>query len=215
MPFRYSCFISYRHDQGEIMEKFVDDLCAALQNEVIMLTGMHAYLDKTRLQGGNFYNVELARSLCQSVCLIMVFTPQYFSASHPYCAREYKAMELLEQHRFAKINQSHSPITGYIIPIILRRATDLPDEIRTQRHYYNFSNFMLRDEPLKMHRDYDKIIREIADYIYQRYLEFENAQIDPCEICGNFELPSEASIKAWLEQVKATTAPFPGRKETL
>ncbi|MCI0513043.1 toll/interleukin-1 receptor domain-containing protein, partial [candidate division KSB1 bacterium] len=91
MPFRYSCFISYRHDQGEIMEKFVDDLCAALQNEVIMLTGMHAYLDKTRLQGGNFYNVELARSLCQSVCLIMVFTPQYFSASHPYCAREYKA----------------------------------------------------------------------------------------------------------------------------
>lgn len=215
MPFRYSCFISYRHDLGEIMERFVDDLYEALHNEVLLLTGMDVFLDKTRLEGGDFYNVKLAKSLCQSVCLIMIFTPQYFSSNHPYCAREYKAMELLESDRFARINTPAAPTSGYIIPIILRRETDLPPEVRTNRQYYNFSSFMLRDAPLKRHRDYDKIIKDIADYIYQRYLELENAGTDPCEVCENFQLPSETSIKAWLEKVKATPAPFPGRKETI
>ncbi len=215
MPFRYSCFISYRHDQGEIMARFVDDLYAAWHNEVLLLTGMDVFVDKTRLAGGEFYNVKLAKSLCQSICLIMIFTPQYFSTNHPYCAREYKAMELLEKARLKKINNTNLPTSGYIIPIILRRGTELPVEIKTNRQYYNFSNFMLRDEPLKMHRDYDKIIRDIADYIYQRYLEFENAGTDPCEVCENFELTSEASIKDWLETVKSTPVLFPGRKEML
>ncbi|MBN2089215.1 toll/interleukin-1 receptor domain-containing protein [candidate division KSB1 bacterium] len=197
------------------MERFVDDLYEALHNEVLLLTGMDVFLDKTRLAGGEFYNVKLAKSLCQSICLIMIFTPQYFSTNHPYCAREYKAMELLEKARLKNINNNNLPTSGYIIPIILRRGTELPVEIITNRQYYNFSNFMLRDEPLKMHRDYDKIIRDIADYIYQRYLEFENAGTDPCEVCENFELPSEVSIKDWLETVKSTPAPFPGRKETL
>lgn len=45
MPFKYSCFISYRHGQKELVEKFVKDLEQALPNEGVPLTGMNVFVD--------------------------------------------------------------------------------------------------------------------------------------------------------------------------
>src|SRR4051794_30268202 len=106
MKFRYSCFISYRHGQRKLAERIVQDLYDALSSELELLMNEQIYLDRERLKGGNFYNEALATALCQSACMITIFTPTYFDCNHPFCAREYKAMERLEQSRLSAIGPS-------------------------------------------------------------------------------------------------------------
>lgn len=84
MAFRYACFISYRHAQFDLMRSFVEDLYEAISSELEPLTDLPVYRDVLRLQGGDFYNQALARSLCESVCMLMVFTPTYFNAKNTY-----------------------------------------------------------------------------------------------------------------------------------
>src|SRR5215475_6616902 len=103
MPLRNACFISYRHGQYELMRQFTADLCAALRSELEpMLHGCGVYVDD-RLMGGDLYSVALARNLYESATMVMVYTPTYFDAEHPYCAREYTAMIALEQERLSRL----------------------------------------------------------------------------------------------------------------
>jgi hypothetical protein len=102
MPFKHACFISYRrHEQSELSERFIADLCSAVRNELAVLLDEDLYIDRERLRGGAFFNPALADALCKSVCMIVVYTPTYFSREHLYCAREYLAMEKLEKTRLA------------------------------------------------------------------------------------------------------------------
>ena len=64
-----------------------------------MKTNLHekTYVDKQRLSGGFSFNEALARAICESVCLIVVFSPTYLDS--PYCADELLAMEEIEEQR--------------------------------------------------------------------------------------------------------------------
>ena len=102
MPFRYSCFISYRAGDRQRENPYTVTLLKALQKHLGHELGLlleeevsQVFVDWRRLQGGYFFNATLAHALCQSVCMLVVYTPTYFSLVHPYCAREYRAMEAL------------------------------------------------------------------------------------------------------------------------
>src|SRR5262245_13808013 len=99
MAINYACFISYRHGQSQLSERIISDLATALSNELSLYTSKKVYVDRERLKGGDFYNEHLARALCESACMIMVFTPTYFDEQSTFCAREFKAMEFLEAKR--------------------------------------------------------------------------------------------------------------------
>ena len=117
MPFKNACFLSYRHGQFPLMRNFVVQFHDALASELETLTDLPVYQDSKRLQGGDFFNQQLSRSLCESVCMIMIYTPTYFSPDHLYCAREYVAMKDLEIKRLRRISaQGH----GLIIPVVWR-----------------------------------------------------------------------------------------------
>ena len=51
MPLKYSCFISYRHTQKDI----VQELVTALKTELGRWLDMEVYLDEERLKGGEFF----------------------------------------------------------------------------------------------------------------------------------------------------------------
>jgi hypothetical protein len=211
MPIKYACFISYRHGQRKLAERIINDLYDALESELETWLDEKVYLDRERLKGGDFYNEALAKALCESVCMIMIFTPTYFSADHTFCAREYKAMEKLEERRFQALGERVDKRRGLIIPIVFRGADYLPKEIKDRRLYYNFDKFLMSDVEISRHPEYAPKILEIAELIRKHYDALKAAASDPCQGCENFSLPSEDEIKQWLDQVQGTTVPFPGR----
>lgn len=212
MPFQYACFISYRHGQRRLAERIINDLYEALSAEVELLRNEKVFLDRDRLQGGSFYNEALAKALCRSACMIVVFTPTYFDREHTYCAREYKAMERLEERRLGLLRATADRNNGLIIPIVFRGEDHLPPEIKERRQYYNFDDFLLCDVEMWRHPHYAPKIKEIAQYICDRcrMLEALPQVFDECE---GFTLPTEEEISGWLARVAGTEITFPGRQE--
>src|SRR5216117_660222 len=139
----------------------------SLSAELELLRGEGAYIDWQRLNGGDFYNEAFARALYESVCMILIYQPNYFDQAHPYCAREYRAMCELERERLALLppmEQTH----GLIIPCVLRGEDAIPQELASTRHYEDFSKFMLVDAEMSTHPLYAQNIRRLAHYIDQR-----------------------------------------------
>jgi hypothetical protein len=61
--FKYSCFVSYRHGQRAIKQRFIREFYEALSAELELRQGAEVCVDWDRLGGGDFYNEVLARSL--------------------------------------------------------------------------------------------------------------------------------------------------------
>jgi hypothetical protein len=124
-----------------LMTRFVSEFQEALESELEPLVDLPVYRDDKRLQGGDFFNEALAKGLCESVCMIMVFAPTYFSPDHTYCTREYLAMKQLEARRLREAAQPQRTLHGLIIPVVLRGFDKLPAEILSQRNAYRFERF--------------------------------------------------------------------------
>jgi hypothetical protein len=168
--------------------------------------------DRDRIRGGALYNPLLAHALCKSACMIVVYTPTYFSRKHLYCAREYRAMENLEQRRLASLQKQVSKEYGLIIPIVLRGEDLLPAAIKVYRQYYTFERFSLTSRRLARNPAFDKEIRAIAEAIHVRWQMFAAMGDDLTSNCDDFELPTEAEIQPWLDSMTQPISPFPFRK---
>ena len=95
--FKYACFISYSHGEQELVKGFIDQFKAALKAYLEPWMEEEVYVDVDRLKAGFKYNEALAKAICQSVCMVVVYSPVYERRS--YCGREYEAMERLEIRR--------------------------------------------------------------------------------------------------------------------
>src|ERR1035441_3416870 len=177
MPFKYACFLSYRHAQFPLMRNFVVQFHEALASELETLTDLPVYQDSQRLQGGDFFNQQLSRNLCESVCMVMIYTPTYFSPDHLYCAREYVAMKDLEKKRLNRINSGGH---GLIVPVVLRDFDRLPDEIKRARLVHQLDQFGLAPVTIARIQGYAAKIRSLAEYIAERCRDLEQVEPD-CE----------------------------------
>ncbi len=212
MDFEYSCFISYRQADSDLMGKFIDQLVSALKSEInVLLSNMPIYRDREMISGGTFYNDELEQALCKSVCMIVVYTPTYFHEKDTFCAREFKIMEQLECHRLEQFKDHKFCNRGLIIPLILRGMNSFPQKIKRRRHCYDFSRFTLSENPLKRHKRYCKIIKKIAEYIFDRHQELISNIACPCDACSAYHLPKDIEIRNWLKQFIPPPQLFPGR----
>ena len=213
MPaFRYATFISYRHGQGRIKQRFVEEFNRALSDELELLRNEKVYVDMTRLQGGDFYNDALARALYESATLVLVYQPNYFDVTHPYCAREYRAMCALEQERLSHVPDTGEREHGLVIPIILRGASGLPAELINHRQYEDFSRFMLMDDEISRHPMYSPRIRAIAEYIHGRCQCLDGAGV-PFDSVDGFNLPDDDETREWIQHLHLPRLGFPGMSE--
>jgi hypothetical protein len=188
------------------MMRFVEQLHEALASELEALTELKIYRDTLRLQGGDFYNTALARSLCESVCMIMVFTPTYFSPEHRYCAREFAAMRTLESTRLSA-GAEH----GLIIPVVLRGFDDLPDNVRSNRQVYRFERYSVSGPKLIRNRKFDAEIQRMAQYVAARIRELREDAVD----CSEFKMPGENDVNDLVFGMASRPAVFPGRVRAL
>lgn len=210
MPFKYSCFISYCHGQYDLVKEFIRQITEALQGSIDSYLDQEVYIDE-RLGPGYHYNEELAQAICQSICMIVIYTPKY--ESHSYCKREYIAMERIEKKRL-ELLADRSNNMGMIIPIIFRgEETDIPPRIKDRIHFYDFRDFTLATQEIKRNSKYAGEIERIAEIIHRFSKLFRERGIDPCE-CDSFSLPSEKDIEleSWREKPRNSFPPFPGRE---
>ena len=209
MTFEYSCFISYRHCTQELGRRIIKEFHDVLAGELEM-HGRKVFIDQERLKGGDFYNEILATDLCRSVCMLLVYWPDYFDLEHTYCAREYQAMRGLEAHRLKLLKSVKERRHGLIIPAVFRG--NLPSEVRNKRLSKDFSYFQTSSPRLNRHARSVTMIREIAEYIDGRCRAFERLDADPFLNCNDFTLPPEEEVRPWIAEIKGAAAPFPGRK---
>ena len=185
------------------MKRFVDEFYEALAGELEALVDLKVYRDVLRLQGGDFYNEGLARSLCESVCMVMIFTPTYFSAAHPYCTREYAAMKEIEAGRLPA-DAEHS----LIIPVVLRGFDQLPHEIGSKRQVYKFDHFLTSDPRLSKNKKFSAEIGKLAQYVAERCRELRELEVD----CIGYRMPGEDVVSALAARLTSSPPAFPGRE---
>lgn len=206
--FENACFISYTHSDPtqEVVEAFEKALAVQV---ALYLPRLRVFRDRGRLRVGDFFDPELAEQLCRSVCMVLLFNPCYFDRDHPYCAREYKAMEKLEAQRRGLLPDEHRT-RGLILPVVMRADDDLPAEIRRSRLCASFSKRILRAADFE-ERECAAELERIAGAIYQRWKVLRQHEADLAAGCAGFEFPSEEEIRDWLAGVAVPQLPLPGR----
>lgn len=209
MPFQYSCFISYRHTTQYKGKSFTQRIVEDLKAELELRVAHEVFRDTERLRGAEFYQEALATALCRSVCMVVLFWPTYFSEQHTFCAREFKAMEQLEQERLRALEDQAERQNGLIVVIALRDFRLIPAEIRQNRLCKDFESYTLKPN---MRRDpgFQQDVLEISRYIADRVRLFERLRYQSRD-CAEFRLPAEQDVLPWIREVAAPFAPLPNR----
>jgi hypothetical protein len=183
MAYEYASFISWPHMQEELGVMFIKSLKKALDDSLEPHVQERIYLDEERLAPGYNFEPALATAMCKSACWVLVYSPRYLKQD--FCRAEYQAMQLLEVERrrtlAGKLPREH----GLIIPVLFRGEDEqIPDEIRTARHYADFRKFSLVDSDISRNKRYVRKIEQIAKYIASLC-----ALPAATQACDTFEMP--------------------------
>ena len=96
MAIRYGCFFSYAHGRHGLMNRFKTALADAMRCylEPYFDNEDELFIDTEQLGGGDDLDRKIARAMCESVCMILIYTPKY--EAHAYTRREFAAMRQLD-----------------------------------------------------------------------------------------------------------------------
>jgi hypothetical protein len=185
MTIRHGCFFSYAHGHHAYMSKFKNDLADALQCylEPHFDHEDELFIDSEQLGGGDDLDGRIARALCESVCMIVIYTPKY--EAHGYTRREFAAMQLIEQER----RQWYRLPSHLIIPVIMTsHPLDLPRQITDNGMYVDFSRYTLASGDLKANPEFLPDIKKIVQRVAAHYHQLKRC-IPPEHDCSQFVLP--------------------------
>lgn len=185
MTIRHGCFFSYARGRHALMNKFKEELAEAIRCylEPHFDNEDELFMDTEQLGGGDDLDRKIARALCESVSMILIYTPKY--EAHPYTRREFAAMQMLEAQR----GRWYALPSHLIIPVIMtRHPIELPAQITKSGLYVDFSRYTMATPDLKSNPDFlpdiEKIVKRIAiQYQYQKM--YTPAGHD----CNQFMLP--------------------------
>lgn len=204
MGFKYPCFISYCHGQRDLIRGFISEFKENLDSSLEAYFDEGVYFDMERLNPGFKYNIALAKAICQSLCMVVIYIPKY--EHHEYCRKEFAAMEILENRRFALIAEQRINEYGMIIPVILRGEKEyLPERITRNIHYADFSRYTTASDKIKDDEDSIKEIGRIAKYVYKLYKSIEPYSENIFIDCEQFGLPE--NIPIWSDCPVAQSYP--------
>lgn len=193
MAFKYACFISYCHGQNDLVKTFIDQLESAINTYLDTYLDEKVFVDRTRLNPGELYNEALAQAICESLCMIVVYTPRY--ERHDYCRREFEAMLRLDQQRRQLLGKA-ADTSGMIIPIIFRRGDTLPDQIKRPYQYTDFSKYTLASTDISRNPDFIDEIQKICKVIHSHFETFSTQQLLDAAFsqCAVFQLSSDVPL---------------------
>lgn len=189
------------------MKDALKELKNTLESHILMYVDKEVFIDTDMLGPGCYFDEALSRAICQSICMIVVYTPTYKDRNHLYCQREYVAMENVEKERIEMLGDRIND-NGMIIPVLVRGGKEeLPPNI-SNRQYCDFINV----KGINKNPNYLAEIDRIAQTVYAYYTAFKERNIDPCCECGSFSLPPEEDIEPWEKESNKPITPFFGRR---
>jgi hypothetical protein len=184
MAIRYGCFFSYAHGRHELMQRFKATLADALRCylEPYFDNEDELFVDVEQLGGGDDLDRKIARAMCESVCMVLIYTPKY--EAHAYTRREYAGMRRLEAER----SRWYTLPSKLIIPVIMTQHPDgLPPQI-TDAFYVDFSRFTMATADLKSNPDFlpdiDRMVKRIVTHYH-----YQKKCMPPGYDCNQFVLP--------------------------
>lgn len=209
----HACFISYRHPAaaGGREEKLINHVVKAITEHVQIYTHEHeVFFDKNRLTPGYQYDEQLAKAICRSACMVIVYWPSYLESD--YCRKEVETMLKIEQKRREILgDQLHG--CRLFIPVILRgKYEDLPSDVTKNCQYLDYKaqatqpNFNIADNETTSEQLY-----AIADYIKSLCDKMKlqsDCLFDHCD-GYSFSQPLPPSAPSLIQA--APLQPFPGR----
>lgn len=183
MGFRYGCFLSYRHGD-EQMVTLVENIRDALVNELnLYLDIKEVFQDKKDIGPGNWVRETISLGICQSVVMILVYTPKYFSTARLFCSSELEGMLRLEERRAKKAGL---PKQSIVIPIMLRgEVADLPHDLKNRNPVDLTGLSMATPEVLRNIENMQKI-RDIAKRVHGLLTSMEKTGKTFCDDCSSF-----------------------------
>lgn len=191
MAFKCACFISYPHNAGKSVDKFVTRLKEELSDRFAQFVPDPIVTDHDFDTGADFHR-KIARSLCESACLVVVYMPVY--QRKEFCIREYIAMERLQARRYGKLPAGDEDPIGMILPIIYTgEESKIPEWISGKINYKDISKFTISD-PLAVfdETDFQQWLVRIANLVDSLYNRFQAAGTNPSQVCGEHALPDPA-----------------------
>lgn len=196
--YKYEFFISYPAMATPNQPRLVDQFTEVLKNKLDFLQEITAIQMAFRapedLQPGLLWEQMIPRALCQSRCMLLVYTDEYFRRE--YCVKELQAMRRLEQMRGFRSDTGES----LIIPLIVqardgaRGRPAVPDEINK----LNFLDFRPMRDPKPQFRT--NAVRNNIDELLRRLQKIQSATAEPGIDCSGFE---------FNERVEIGSAPMP------
>jgi TIR domain len=193
--FQFGGFVSYRHgdpnDPDDALNSFAKQVRDALSSE-LRTQGKKIFFDEAHMKGGYILNATLGQSICQSVCMIVIFVRDYLSHHNPYCAAELMTMLACEKERFSKLGiDPDKAQKGHIITLAYRNPDLVPDILK-ERVFYDFSDHTTADLPLRLNKNHADKFVEISSYIADLYEEMEDHQADLCADCQDKMIPKQS-----------------------
>lgn len=185
MAIRYGCFFSYAHGRYDLMNQFKTALSDAMRCylEPHFDNEDELFIDTEQLGGGDDIDRRIARAMCESVAMVLIYTPKY--EAHGYTRREYAAMQLLEQER----GQWYSMPSHLIIPVIMTMHPGrLPPQIANSTMYVDFSHYTMATTDLKSNPDFLPDIKKIVERIGVHY-QYQKKFMPVGHDCNQFVLP--------------------------
>jgi hypothetical protein len=208
MPIQHACFISYPHPRVKRsdLSRFVKDFVRALEEKLDGYVSEPVYFDKDRLKPGYNYDEKLAKAICESVCMVVVYFPEY--QRREYCLREFELMEKIDVKR-KEVLAGAAHGVHFIVPVSIVGLTRVPERLgRDARDVADFSKYTtLRPRGRRLHRDeelHDKLLK-IRDMICELRNLLHPAEAQLEQHIGLIAMPTKDSLRPW----EADGQPFP------
>lgn len=166
-------------------------------------------VDRDYLKAGSNTDKALAKAICESVCMIVVFVPAYSDSI--YCKREFMAMEKIERKRKLILGRKYDETRRMIIPIILRGDPNaLPRQIKKITYTADFSKFQTTGRNMWRLKNYQPKVEGIVEYVYKHYEALRALETKgKGQNCASFCLPSKLTTsKKWTNGNRKQVVPF-------
>jgi hypothetical protein len=204
MAFRTACFISYPHNAGKSVDAFVARLKEELKDRLAQFVTDPVITDHDFQTGANF-NRAIAKAICESACLLVVYMPVYERKA--FCIQEYVAMERHQTRRYQSLQRDLSDRFGMILPLVYTgQESKIPTWISEKINYKNISNATIAD-PVSIFDtpEFKSWLVDVANLIDSLYNEFRTAA-NLCSGCDTDSLPDPEDVEV-LARLNIPTQP--------